>query len=208
MRAAIIAFIVLAGGVGAGNARAAQLGIYAGSFLCDGREGLQPQRVRGRGPGDHDAFAILVPQTTTAIVRCRRLLVWLRGRLAADGAHRPGRRLPGPRRSHIPGPQHGVFRAGIAGAATASRTSTPAPAASSCPRSVILPLSYRWEVYARGGVLISNNTKAFSSLDDVSSQRAARVQERRRPARRRRHQLQPRRDLQPAPGISARVRRG
>src|SRR6185436_14372916 len=33
----------------------------------------------------------------------------------------------------------------------------------------ILPLSYRWEVYARGGVLISNNTASVFVLDDLGN---------------------------------------
>ena len=33
----------------------------------------------------------------------------------------------------------------------------------------ILPLTYRWEVYARGGVLISNSTESIFVLDDLGS---------------------------------------
>ena len=35
----------------------------------------------------------------------------------------------------------------------------------------ILPLSYRWEVYARGGFLISNSTENIFISDGVGSQR-------------------------------------
>jgi opacity protein-like surface antigen len=40
----------------------------------------------------------------------------------------------------------------------------------------ILPLSYRWEVYARGGVLISNSTLNVFLTDGVQSDKARRTQ--------------------------------
>ena len=168
MRAAIIAFIVLAGGVGAGNARAAQLGIYAGISYA------MVEKDSNRSVFEDEALAIynafgFSPQTTTGSFDAKDssygfVVGWrLTEHIALEGGYMDLGEVVYRDRST-------GFRAGVAGAQNWAQNVESSTSGIALSALGILPLSYRWEVYARGGVLISNNTESVFITDGVNSE--------------------------------------
>jgi hypothetical protein len=170
MRAAIIAFIVLAGSVGVGTARAAQLGIYAGvSYAIVEKDSTR---------SDFEAEALLVynafgftPQTTTSATLDSKdsaygfVVGWrLTEHIALEGGYLDLGDVAYRDRSTglfngTPPPENWAQNI---------ETSTSGIALSALG---ILPLSYRWEVYVRGGVLISNSEESVFITDGVGSEK-------------------------------------
>jgi len=168
MRAAIIAFIVLAGGVVAGNARAAQLGIYAGISYA------MVDKDSDRGAFENEALAIynafgFEPQTTNGSFDTKDssygfVVGWrLTEYIALEGGYMDLGDVVYRDRST------GIFDNGSIpqdwGQNVESSTSGIALSALG-----ILPLSYRWEIYARAGLLISNNTESVFITNGVDSE--------------------------------------
>jgi hypothetical protein len=168
MRVAIIAFIVLAGGVGAGTARAAQPGIYAGISYA------MAEKDSTRGVFEDEAFAIydafgFTPQTTTGSFDAKDssygfVVGWrLTEHIALEGGYMDLGEVV--YRDRSTGSRAGV--PGLQNWAQNVESSTSGIALSALG---VLPLSYRWEVYARAGVLISNNTERIFITDNVNSE--------------------------------------
>ena len=168
MRAAIIAFIVLAGSVGSGTARAAQLGIYAGVSYA------MVEQDSTRGAFDAEAVRIynsfgFSPQTSTATLDSKDsaygfVVGWrLTEHIALEGGYMDLGDVAYKDRST------GLFSNTPPAENWAQNieTSTSGIALSAL---AILPLSYRWEVYARGGVLISNSEESVFITDGVGSE--------------------------------------
>ena len=133
MRAAIIAFIVLAGGAGAGTARAAQLGIYAGISYA------MVEKDSTRSAFEDEAFAIydafgFTPQTTTGSFDSKDssygfVVGWrLTEHIALEGGYMDLGEVVYRDRST------GVFDTTCRPRKTGRRTSNPRPAASRCRR--------------------------------------------------------------------------
>ena len=168
MRAAIIAFIVLAGGVGAGTARAAQLGIYAGISYA------MVEKDSTRSAFEDEAFAIydafgFTPQTTTGSFDSEDssygfVVGWrLTEHIALEGGYMDLGEVVYRDRST------GVFNdlPALENWAQNVESSTSGITLSALG---IWPLSYRWEVYARAGILISNNTESIFITDGIGSE--------------------------------------
>jgi OmpA-like transmembrane domain len=168
MRAAIIAFIVLAGGVGAETARAAQLGIYAGISYAmvekdSTRSAFEDEAVR-----IYNGFGF-APQTTSGTFDAEDssygfVVGWrLTEHFAVEGGYMDlGEVVYRDRstgfRNGAPDPQNWAQNV---------ESSTSGIALSALG---VWPLSYRWEIYARGGVLISNNTESIFISNGVGSE--------------------------------------
>jgi hypothetical protein len=168
MRVAIIAFIVLAGGVCAGNARAAQLGIYAGISYAMAEKDATRSVFEDEAFAIYDAFGF-TPQTTTGSFDAKDssygfVVGWrLTEHIALEGGYMDlGEVVYRDRstgsRATVPGLQNWAQNV---------ESSTSGIALSALG---IWPLSYRWEVYARAGVLISNNTESIFITDNVNSE--------------------------------------
>jgi hypothetical protein len=169
MRAAIIAFIVLAGSAGFGTARAAQLGIYAGvSYAMVEKDSMR---------SEFEAEALLVynafgfsPTSTSASLDAKDsaygfVVGWrLTEHIALEGGYMDLGDVAYKDRStglfaNTPPPENWAQNL---------ETSTSGIALSALG---ILPLSYRWEVYARGGVLIANSEESVFITDGNQSQK-------------------------------------
>jgi hypothetical protein len=175
MRAAIIAFLALAGSGAAGAARAAELGIYAGVSYAmvekDSTRSVFEDEAR-----NVDALARFEPETTTATLDSEDsaygfVVGWrLSEHLALEGGymdlgdvsyreHSTGLFIPQPADPPKP-PVPGTLQKNIDSSTSGIQLSVLG----------ILPLSYRWEVYARGGVLIASNTENIFVVDDLGNQ--------------------------------------
>ena len=169
MRAAIIAFIVLAGSVGFGTARAAQLGIYAGvsyamvekdstrSAFDD--EALLVYNAFGFGPTSSSASLDPKDNSYGFVVGWR-----LTEHIALEGGYMDLGTVAYKDRStglfaNTPPPENWAQNI---------ETSTSGIALSALG---ILPLSYRWEIFARGGVLIANSEESVFITDGINSQK-------------------------------------
>lgn len=168
MRVAIIAFIVLAGGVGAGTARAAQLGIYAGISYA------MVEKDSTRSVFEDEALAVyngfgFVPQTTTGSFDSEDssygfVVGWrLTEHIALEGGYMDLGEVVYRDRST-------GFRAGVQEAQNWAQNVESSTSGISLSALGILPLSYRWEVYARAGLLISNNTERIFITDNIGSE--------------------------------------
>ena len=167
MRAAIIAFIVLAGSAGVGTARAAQLGIYAGVSYAMVDQAATPSAFDAEARFVYSLFGF-VPQTSSASLDAKDsaygfVVGWrLTEHIALEGGYMDlgdvayKDRSTG-LRNNTPPTQN--WQQNI-------ETSTSGIALSAL---AILPLSYRWEVYARGGALISNSEESVFITDGVGS---------------------------------------
>lgn len=168
MRAAIIVFIVLAGGIGFGTAHAAQLGIYAGLSYA------MVEKDSNRGVFENEALAIynafgFTPQTTTGTFDAEDssygfVVGWrLTEHFAVEGGYLDLGDVTYRDRStgtftNLPDPENWAQNV---------ESSTSGIALSALG---IWPLSYRWEVYARAGILISNNTESVFITDGIGSE--------------------------------------
>jgi hypothetical protein len=174
MRAAIIAFITLAGSAAASSAQAAELGIYAGvSYAMVKKDSTRS--VFENEARNVDALARFVPQSTTATLDSEDsaygfVVGWrLSEHLALEGGymdlgevsyreHSTGLFIPPPADPPEP-PDPGTLQKNIDSGTSGIQLSVLG----------ILPLSYRWEVYARGGVLIANNTESVFVIDELGN---------------------------------------
>jgi hypothetical protein len=169
MRAAIIAFIVLAGSVAFGNAHAAQLGIYAGISYAMVEKDSTRSEFENEALLIYDAFGF-TPTSTSASLDARDsaygfVVGWrLTEHIALEGGYLDLGDVVYKDRStglfaNTPPPENWAQNL---------ETSTSGIALSALG---ILPLSYRWEVYARGGVLIANSEESVFITDGNQSQK-------------------------------------
>jgi hypothetical protein len=169
MRAAIIAFIVLAGSVGAGAARAAQTGIYAGVSFAIVEKDSSRSAFEDEALLVYDAFGF-TPTSTSASLDPKDsaygfVVGWrLTQHIALEGGYMDLGTVAYKDRStglfaNTPPPENWAQNI---------ETSTSGIALSALG---ILPLSYRWETYARGGVLIANSEESVFITDGVNSQK-------------------------------------
>ena len=169
MRAAIIAFIVLAGSVGAGTARAAQTGIYAGVSFAVAEKNSSRSAFQGEALLVYDAFGF-TPTSSSASLDPKDssygfVVGWrLTEHIALEGGYMDLGTVAYKDRStglfaNTPPPENWAQNI---------ETSTSGIALSAL---AILPLTYRWETYARGGVLIANSEESVFITDGVNSQK-------------------------------------
>jgi hypothetical protein len=168
MRAAIIAFIVLAGGVGASTARAAQLGIYAGISYAMVEKDSTRSLFEDEALAIYNAFQF-APQTTTGSFDSEDssygfVVGWrLTEHIALEGGYMDLGEVVYRDRST-------GFRTGVAGAQNWAQNVESSTSGIALSALGVLPLSYRWEIYARAGALISNNTESVFITDGVNSE--------------------------------------
>ena len=169
MRAAIIAFIVLAGSAAAGPARAAQLGIYAGISYAMVEKDSDRSVFENEVAAIYNAFGF-VPESTTVSFDTEDsaygfVVGWrLTEHIAVEGGYLDLGEVKYRDRStglfdNTPPPENWGQNL---------ETSTSGIALSALG---ILPLSYRWEVYARAGALIANSTATVFITDGIGSER-------------------------------------
>jgi len=169
MRAAIIAFIVLAGSVGAGTARAAQTGIYAGVSFAMVEKDSSRSAFQDEALLVYNAFGF-TPTSTSASLDPKDssygfVVGWrLTEHIALEGGYMDLGTVAYKDRStglfaNTPPPENWAQNI---------ETSTSGIALSALG---ILPLTYRWETYARGGVLIANSEESVFITDGVNSQK-------------------------------------
>jgi OmpA family protein len=179
MRAAIIAFIAVAGSAALVPASAAELGVYAGVSYAMVKRDAKRSEFEGEAQGIA-AFIGFQPQTTTATFdnednsygfvvgwRMSQHLAFEGGymdlgdvsyREHSDGLFLSPDDPPGP-------PDPGSLQQNIDSGTSGIQMSALG----------ILPLSYRWEVFARGGVLISSNVESIFIADELGNARTARA---------------------------------
>ena len=169
MRASIIAFAALAGSVAASAAPAAELGIYAGVSASMVEKDSTRSVFENEAQAIND-LAAFVPTSSTATLDSKDssygfVVGWrLSEHFALEGGYLDLGDVK--YREHSEGtffgpdpPEQGTLQKNID-----SGTSGIAVSALG-----ILPLSYRWEVYARGGVLIANSTEKIFVIDDLGT---------------------------------------
>lgn len=166
MRVAIIAFIVLVG-VGAGAAHAAQLGIYAGVSYAMVEKDSTRSAFEAEAVEIYNAFQF-TPETSTGTFDSEDssygfVVGWrLTEHIALEGGYMDLGDVTYRDRStgffsNAPAPQDWAQNV---------ESSTSGIALSALG---ILPLSYRWEIYARAGLLISSNTESVFITNGVDS---------------------------------------
>lgn len=172
MRATIIAFIVLAGSAaGVGTARAAQLGIYAGVSYAMVDKDSTISVYEDQVALIYNGFRF-VPQSTSASLDTKDsaygfVVGWrLTEHIALEGGYLDLGDVVYRDKStgifnNTPPPENWAQNV---------ETSTSGIALSALG---ILPLSYRWELYARGGVLISNSEESLFITDGISSDKVS-----------------------------------
>jgi hypothetical protein len=165
---AIIAFIVLAGSVTV-PADAAQTGIYAGLSYVMAKKDSTRSVFAAEALRDYNSFAF-EPQSTTASLDSKDnaygfVVGWrFSEHLAFEGGYLDLGDVTYKDRStgifnSTPPPQDWALNldSGTSGIALSALG--------------ILPLTYRWEVYARGGVLISNSTANLFITNGVGAEK-------------------------------------
>jgi hypothetical protein len=168
MRAAIIALIALAGSAVVATARAAELGVYAGisyamvkkdstrsvfeneALVIDSLVGFTPDPASRTATFDDEgsAYGFVVGWRMSEHIA-------LEGGYMDLGAVKY--------REHAAG----VFQSDPSQVRTFQQNIDSSTSGIQMSALGILPLTYRWEVYARGGVLISNSTENIFVLDDL-----------------------------------------
>lgn len=168
VRAAIIAFIVLAGSA-SGPAGAAQRGIYAGVSY------VMAEKDSTRGVFEEQALAIynsfgFEPQSTTASFDSKDnaygfVVGWrFSEHLAFEGGYLDLGDVKYRDRSV------GLFD-NTPPVETWQQNIDSSTSGIALSALGILPLSYRWEVYVRGGALIANNTASLFISDGIGSEK-------------------------------------
>jgi hypothetical protein len=169
MRAAIIAFIVLAGSVGAGTARAAQTGIYAGVSFAMVEKDSSRSAFQDEAVLVYDAFGF-TPTSTSASLDPKDsaygfVVGWrLTEHIALEGGYLDLGTVAYKDRST------GLF-AGTPPPENWAQNIETTTSGIALSALGILPLTYRWETYARGGVLIANSEESVFITDGVNSQK-------------------------------------
>lgn len=166
--AAIVASIVLAASAASSPARAAQLGIYAGVSYAMVEKDADRSTFENEAFAIYDAFGFTPVQTTATFDSKDSAYGFVVGyrlleHLALEGGYMDLGDVSYRDRSD------GVFD----GAAPESWQQNIDSGTSGVALSAlgILPLSYRWEVYARGGVLLSNSTESVFISDGMGSEK-------------------------------------
>jgi hypothetical protein len=170
MRAAIIAFIALAGSAAVTTARAAELGVYAGvSYAMVKKDATRSVFENEALVIDQIAGFVPDPSTLTSSFDDEDssygfVVGWrMSEHLAFEGGYMDLGDVK--YRQHASGefqtdpPEDGTLQQNIDSSTSGIQLSALG----------ILPLSYRWELYARGGVLISNSTESIFVLDDLGN---------------------------------------
>ena len=170
MRAAIIASIALAGSAVVATARAAELGVYAGVSYA------MVKKDSTRSVFEDEALAIdgLVgfvpdPESRTATFDDEDssygfVVGWrMSEHIALEGGYMDLGDVK--YREHATG----VFLSDPPEAGTLQQNIDSSTSGIQMSALGILPLTYRWELYARGGVLISNSTETIYVLDDLGN---------------------------------------
>jgi opacity protein-like surface antigen len=171
MRAASIAFIVLAGSLAAGPAAAGPLGIYAGVSYAMVKKDSTRREFENQALSIYNAFGF-EPATRTASFDSEDsaygfVVGWrLTEHIALEGGYLDLGDVS--YREHSDGLFVDPPPIEAASLQQNIESSTSGIALSALG---ILPLSYRWEVYARGGVLISNNTASLFITDGSGSEK-------------------------------------
>lgn len=174
MRAAIIAFIALAGSAVVATARAAELGVYAGVTFAMVKKDAD-RSVFENQARNIDALASFVPDPATRTSSFDNedsaygfVVGWrMSEHIAFEGGymdlgdvkyreHAAGVFVPADPADPV---EPGELQQNIDSSTSGIQLSALG----------ILPLSYRWEVYARGGALISNNTASVFVLDELGN---------------------------------------
>jgi hypothetical protein len=170
MRAAIIAFIALAGSAAVATARAGELGVYAGisyamvkkdstrsvfeneALAIDGLAGFVPDPASRTGTFDDEdsSYGFVVGWRMSEHIAFEGGYMDLGDVKYREHAAGEFQTAPGEART---------FQQNIDSSTSGIQMSALG----------ILPLTYRWELYARGGVLISNSTESIFVLDDRGS---------------------------------------
>ena len=169
MRVAIIAFIVLAGSVGTGTARAAQLGIYAGISYSMVDKDSNRSDYANEALAIYNAFGF-TPQTTTASFDAKDssygfVVGWrLTEHIALEGGYMDLGDVSYRDRST------GLFDNTPPAENWAQNVET-STSGITLSALGILPLSYRWEVFLRGGVMISNSEESVFITDGIGSEK-------------------------------------
>ena len=178
MRAAIIAFIALAGSAAVATASAAELGVYAGisyamvkkdsnrgvfeneAAFIDGIAGFTPDpaSVTASFDDEDSSYGFVVGW------RMSEHFAFEGGYLDL-GEVKYRRHASGAFVTDPPGSPPATFQQNIDSGTSGIQMSALG----------ILPLSYRWEVYARGGVLIANNTENIFVIDEQGTPGKARA---------------------------------
>ena len=169
MRVAIIAFIVLAGSVGTGTARAAQLGIYAGISYSMVDKDSNRSDYANEALAIYNAFGF-TPQTSTASFDAKDssygfVVGWrLTEHIALEGGYMDLGDVSYRDRST------GLFDNTPPAENWAQNVETSTSGITFSALG-ILPLSYRWEVFLRGGVMISNSEESVFITDGIGSEK-------------------------------------
>ncbi|HKU14805.1 MAG TPA: outer membrane beta-barrel protein [Steroidobacteraceae bacterium] len=169
MRAAIIVIVMLAGSFAAGPGRAAPLGIYAGAgyamvdkdadravFVNEAVAiynafGFDPQNQTGRFDPKDSAYGFVVGWRLTEHLALEGGYIDLGDVTYRDTSTGLFAETPPPEtwQQNIDSGTSGVALSALG----------------------ILPLSYRWEVFGRGGLLLSNSTESVFITDRVGSEK-------------------------------------
>ena len=169
MRVAIIAFIVLTGSVGTGTARAAQLGIYAGISYSMVDKDSNRSDYANEALAIYNAFGF-TPQTTTASFDAKDssygfVVGWrLTEHIALEGGYMDLGDVSYRDRST------GLFDNTPPAENWAQNVETSTSGITFSALG-ILPLSYRWEVFLRGGRRSSTKSSTTGSQPSRSSRR-------------------------------------
>lgn len=179
MRAAIIAFIAVAGSAAVAPVQAGELGVYAGVGYAMVKKDSTRSAFENEALGV-DELAQFVPQSTTASFDSSDssygfVVGWrMSDHLAFEGGYMDLGDVK--YREHSEGlflsqadppepPEAGTLQQNIDSGTSGIQLSALG----------ILPLSYRWEVYAKGGVLISNSVESVFIADDLGNTARFRV---------------------------------
>jgi OmpA-like transmembrane domain len=167
MRVAIIAFIVLASSV-AGTAGAAQTGIYAGISYAMVKKDSVRSDYEAEARSIYEAFGF-TPQTTTGSFDAKDssygfVVGWrLTEHFAVEGGYLDLGDVVYKDRSF------GLFDNTLP-ENWAQNVETSTSGIALCGLA-ILPLSYRWEIFLRGGFLISNSEESVFITDGIGSEK-------------------------------------
>ncbi|HEY7641058.1 MAG TPA: outer membrane beta-barrel protein [Steroidobacteraceae bacterium] len=173
MRAAIIAFVAVAGIAAVAPVRAAELGVYAGASFAMAKKDATRSAFENEAL-IVDQLVLFEPQSTTASFDSEDtsygfVVGWrMSEHLAFEGGymdlgdvsyreHSEGQFLSG---TDPPGPPRaGTLQQNIDSGTSGIQLSALG----------ILPLSYRWEVFGRAGVLISNSVESIFIANDLGN---------------------------------------
>jgi hypothetical protein len=169
MRAAIIAFIVLVSSAGAGTARGAPLGIYAGISYAMVEKDTDRSVFENEAVRIYNGFAF-EPQTMTGTFDAEDssygfVVGWrLSEHLALEGGYMDLGEVT------YRDTSEGIFNA-TPPPQTWQQNVESSTSGIALSGLGILPLNYRWETYVRGGLLIASSTESIFITNGVGFER-------------------------------------